>query len=130
MPLKDQTMNLQSISSIAGGSSQIDIRDGLKSGMTTSLGQTDKSLYMKVNGQAGLTEECFDVVESVLPCPHDPASLGHLYLEGQNKLEMEVQAAKKSGQLVVLNKKNLKFDKYSNVNMDTCLIEQEDNDND
>ena len=64
-----------------------------KSGLTSALGQTDKSLYLKVKGQAGMTEECFNVVESVLPCPHDPASLGQLYLEGQNKLEMEVQAA-------------------------------------
>ena len=94
---------------------------------TGLLGQTDKTLYEKVNGKAAiLSDEKFEVVESVLPCPHDPQSLGQLYLEGQNKLEMEVQAAKKAGgHLVVLNKKHERFGKYNtNVDADTCLIEQ------
>ena len=42
-------------------------------------------------------------IESVLPCPHDPVSLGHLFLKGQNKLKLETAAAKKSRHLMILN---------------------------
>lgn len=66
----------------------------------------------------------FDRVESVLPCPHDPASLEHLYLEGQNKLELEVQAARKSSHLVILNPSHSNFKFSSDVDQNTCLIEQ------
>ena len=61
----------------------------------------------------------------MLPCPHDPVELGKLYLEGQSKLKMETDAARRSRHLLVLN--SVPFDQTSQVLLDTCLIEQDAN---
>ena len=58
-----------------------------------------------------------------MPCPHDPISLSQLYLEGENKLKLEADAAKKSTHLIVLNE-NEYFSNYTPINNKTCLIEQ------
>ena len=71
--------------------------------------QTDRSLYDKINGyqfkkqERRISNAKFAVIESILPGPHDPASLSQLFLEGKNKLVMEAEAAKKAKELVVLN---------------------------
>ena len=57
-----------------------------------------------------------------MPCPHDPISLSQLYLEGENKLKLEADAAKKSTHLIVLNE-NEYFSNYTPINNKTCLIE-------
>ena len=60
-----------------------------------------------------------------MPCPHDPSALSVLSVEGQSKLKMEVDAAKKSSHLVVLSDLQKTFNRNSKVQPDTCLIEQE-----
>ena len=68
------TLNINNISSIC--------KESMASQTLDSLGQTDKMLYEKVSGQPKLSDNQFNIVESVLPCPHDPSSLELLYLEG------------------------------------------------
>ena len=49
-----------------------------------------------------------------MPCPHDPASLSQLYLEGENKLKLEADAARKSTHLLVMNE-NENFSNYAPI---------------
>ena len=94
---------------------------------TTKTAQTDRSLYNKINGyqfkkqERRISNAKFAVIESILPGPHDPESLQQLYLEGKSKLFMEAEAARRAKNLIVLNKSL--FDKNSQVNIETCLIE-------
>ena len=80
----------------------------LNQNSNSTIGKTDISLYQKIGSLSRsrknfLSRDQLDQIESVLPCPHDPQSLSHLYLEGQSKLKLEANAAKKSSHLVVLN---------------------------
>ena len=58
-----------------------------------------------------------------MPCPHDPASISQLFLEGENKLKLEADAARKSTHLLVMNE-NENFSNYAPIRDSTCLIEQ------
>ena len=80
----------------------------LNQNSNSTIGKTDISLYQKIGSLSRsrknfLSRDQLDQIESVLPCPHDPQSLSHLYLEGKSKLKLEANAAKKSSHLVVLN---------------------------
>ena len=77
------------------------------------------------SGKRELSKEEFDDIERVLPGPHDPAQLSHLYLEGKSKLKLEAETAKKSKHLVVLNPRNSKINYFTAVKPETCLIEQD-----
>ena len=59
----------------------------LNQNSNSTIGKTDISLYQKIGSLSRsrknfLSRDQLDQIESVLPCPHDPQSLSHLYLEG------------------------------------------------
>ena len=96
------------------------------------MGTTDRDLYEKALGyrpgqsKARLSNSGFEEIESVLPCPHNPAELGHLYLEGQSKLQLEAASAKKGKHLMILNVRNANFNGNAKLQKGTCLIEQDE----
>ena len=60
---------------------QDDTTESSGTGSAEYLAQTDRSLYDKINGyqfkkqERKITNAKFAVIESILPGPHDPASL-------------------------------------------------------
>ena len=91
--------------------------------------QTNFNLYERAKGFRDtdckrLSVEDQEIIENALPCPHDPEQLGQLFLKGENKLKMEVEAARKSQNFIVLNEKNTgKFNINGRILPETCLIE-------
>lgn len=98
----------------------------------TPVGEIDFDLYEKVSGNRritspakGLSREMKSRVEKALPCPHNPDSMSKLFLEGQSKLKMEVEVAKKSKHFLILNNnRHGRLKAFSKIQKDTCLIEQ------
>lgn len=107
----------------------------LKNQSISTFGQTDMSLYQNVfagyrnKGQKNcLSIDQLNQIESVLPCPHNPNTLSHLYLEGKSKLQLEANVAMKSSHLVVLNQSDSFSQGVSDpqlVNPLTCLVEKD-----
>ena len=88
-------------------------------------------MYNKFSGYHGnrnqnpLSTEQLKDIESVLPCPHNPPSQSFLYLQGESKLKLEAESAKRNLKLYMLNKNNVVPNKWEKINPDTCLIEQD-----
>ena len=60
--------------------------------------------FRKRKSQEPLNSTLLNELEKVLPCPHDPTAQSVIALKGENKLLLEAESAKRSQELLVLNR--------------------------